>query len=152
MELKATVRMKIADNNSKIFYTRLIVPKQIRLFLAKPAIWRSLKTADVDVACVETGVIQAAFKQVLETVTTKHCQEIEPEIVMNVELDATMATKSGKFFTVIHKTPNEENVGLMYLALCEAFGVDPVKVESVMSTETVVDESTKDEAGTALNS
>ena len=44
MELNARIYSRTSDNGT--LYARIIVPKELRPFLLKPALWRSLATAD----------------------------------------------------------------------------------------------------------
>ena len=110
------VKIYTRKNDSGTHYARIVVPKALRLFVAKPALWRSLSTKD-DKDAVEAGSIVAASTQlVLQEVSDANAEAVV----------VTVATElvGNKFDLgkVLEKI-SQEDIALVAQSLREKFGI-----------------------------
>ena len=86
-------------NDSGTHYARIILPKELRAFVAKAAIWRSLATKD-DAEARDVGIVTAVasrtvFQEAAETFLTGATVVVDTEVVgEKVDLDAVVNTAS----------------------------------------------------------
>ncbi len=83
MEIKSKVYTR--KNDSGTHYARIIVPKELRVFVHKPAMWRSLSTkVDKEAICAGT-LVAAATQLVLQDVSDEYAEaavvSVEAEIL-----------------------------------------------------------------------
>lgn len=72
MELQAKVYTR--TNETGVHYARIVVPKELRAYVAKPALWRSLSTKDDKEATNAGSVVAASTQVVLQEVSDAHCE------------------------------------------------------------------------------
>ena len=88
-------------NDSGTHYARIILPKELRAFVAKAAIWRSLATKDGaearDVGIVTAIASRTVFQEAAETFLTGATVVVDTEIVgEKIDLNAVVNTASEK--------------------------------------------------------
>lgn len=82
MELQAKVYTR--TNDSGTHYARIVVPKALRLFVAKPALWRSLSTKDDKEATKAGSVVAASTQLVLQEISDANAEAAV--VVVNTEI------------------------------------------------------------------
>lgn len=91
MNIKAKVYTR--TNDSGTHYARVILPRELRAFVAKPAVWRSLSTKD-DAEASKAGVVTAtATRQVFQEVCDAHLKNEHENEKAVVVVDAEIVGK-----------------------------------------------------------
>jgi hypothetical protein len=85
MNIKAKIYSR--TNGSGTHYARIILPKELRVFVAKPAVWRSLATKD-DAEAHNAGIVTStATRMVFQEVCDTHLANEKENAVVIVETE-----------------------------------------------------------------
>ncbi len=114
MELQAKVYTR--TNDSGTYYARIVVPKALRLFVAKPALWRSLSTKD-DKEAVEAGSIVAASTQLV----LQEVSDVNAEAAV-VTVATELVGSNFDLGKALEKI-SQEDIALVAQSLREKFGI-----------------------------
>lgn len=82
MKLNARIYTKQSEN--KTHYARLVSPKELRPFLSKSALWRSLGTKKKKDALVQLAAVSAASQLIFQEVADANVKDA-PEVKVEVE-------------------------------------------------------------------
>ena len=99
MDIKG--KLYTRTNGSGVHYARIILPKELRAFMAKAAIWRSLATKE-DTEARHAGIVTAlasrtVFQEVAVTLLDNATVVIDTDIVgEKIDLDAIVNTINGE--------------------------------------------------------
>ena len=99
-------RIYMKASQEAVEYVRIIAPIELRPFLTRNAIWRSLKTADLNEALEAAAIIAAAFHEVMQEIAYVELGESAPIITLSAEIQAE------NFMELIEKV-NREDIDLV---------------------------------------
>jgi hypothetical protein len=114
MELHARIYTRTSDNGTH--YARIIVPKELRPFLLKPALWRSLATTDEKEARAAGILVAVGTRQVLQDVADAYVESAQVAVaveIANQPLDLTLE----------NETLDPEDLELIIVSLRHSFGL-----------------------------
>ena len=126
--LNARIYMKASQD--AIEYVRIIAPTELRPFLTRNAIWRSLKTTDLHEALESAAIVAAAFHEIMQEVADVELGENAPIVTLSAEIQAE------NFMELIERA-NHEDVDLAKADLKISFSSDtkPKKVKVAKPTK-----------------
>ena len=129
--ISAKIYMK--PSQEAVEYVRIIAPKELREFLAKAAIWRSLKTADLNEALESAAIIAAAFHEVMQEIAYVELGESAPIVTLSAEIRAE------NFMELLEKA-NREDIDLVKADLEISFssGTKPKKEKVAKPTKNAI--------------
>jgi len=113
--ISARIYMKASQD--AIEYVRIIAPTELRPFLTRNAIWRSLKTTDLREALESAAIIAAAFQDVMQEIAYIELGETAPIVTLSAEIQAE------NFMELIEKA-NREDIDLAKADLKISFSSD----------------------------
>jgi hypothetical protein len=114
MELNARIYSRTSDNGT--LYARIIVPKELRPFVMKPGVWRSLATKDEGEARVAGILVAVGTQQVLQDVADAYVESAPVTVaveIANQPLDLTLE----------NETLDPEDLELIIASLRHSFGL-----------------------------
>jgi len=114
MELNARIYSRTSDNGTH--YTRIIVPKELRPFVMKPGVWRSLATKDEGEARVAGILVAVGTQQVLQEVANDYAESAPVTVaieIVNQPIDLTEESD----------TVDPEDLALIVASLRHSFGL-----------------------------
>lgn len=114
MELQAKVYTRTNDNGTH--YARVIVPKQLRVFVSRPALWRSLSTKSDKEALVAGTLVAAGSQLVFQELSDTHLEA--SVITVAAEIASKDIDIAGAFDTV-----NNEELEIVTASLKKSFGI-----------------------------
>ncbi len=123
-------RIYMKASQEAIEYVRIIAPTELRPFLTRNAVWRSLKTADLNEALEAAAIIAAAFHEVMQEIAYVELGESAPIVTLSAEIQAE------NFMELIEKA-NREDIDLIKADLEISFSSDtkPKKEKVVKPTK-----------------
>jgi hypothetical protein len=86
MELIARMYMRTSKDNVK--YVRIITPKELRGYVTKPAIWRSLKTNDRSEALESVAALTVATRELMQEIAEESISTLSPVVIIPDEINA----------------------------------------------------------------
>ena len=128
-----SARIYMRASQEAIEYVRIIAPIELRPFLTKNAIWRSLKTADLNEALESAAIIAAAFQEVMQEIAYVELGENAPIVTLSAEIQAE------NFMEFIEKA-NRDDINLVKTDLAISFssGTKPKKEKAAKPTKNAV--------------
>lgn len=129
--INARIYMKASQEG--IEYVRIIAPTELRPFLTRNAIWRSLKTADLNEALETAAIIAAAFHEVMQEIAYVELGESAPIVTLSADI------QSENFMELIEKA-NRKDIDLLKADLQISFSSDnkPKKQKDAKPTKNAV--------------
>ena len=126
--IRARIYMKASQD--AIEYVRIIAPTELRPFLTRNAIWRSLNTSDLYEALESAAIIAAAFHEVMQEIAYIELGESAPIVTLSAEI------QTENFIELIEKA-NREDIDLAKADLKISFSSDtkPKKVKVAKPTK-----------------
>lgn len=112
-----SARIYMKASQEAIEYVRIIAPAELRPFLTRNAIWRSLKTADLNEALEAAAIIAAAFHEVMQEIAYVELGESAPIVTLSAEIQAE------NFMELIEKA-NRKDIKLVKTDLEISFSSD----------------------------
>jgi hypothetical protein len=93
--MEITTKLYTRTNDTGTHYARIIVPKALRAFVAKPAVWRSLSTKDVAEAVIFGTVVAVGTQMVFQEVSDAYAESavvvVDAEIVTTkIDIEAEL--------------------------------------------------------------
>lgn len=118
MELKSKVYTR--TNDSGTHYARIIVSKELRGFVLKSALWRSLSTKDAKEAIVAGTLVAVGTQLVLQDVSDQYTDAAV------VKVEAEIVTKKLDLAKELEKV-NKEDLAIVVASLRKSLGLPDVK-------------------------
>ena len=109
-----TARLYMKPSAEAVEYLRLIVPKELRGLIEKPALWRSLKTSNRAEALAAAAPVAVAFHEFMQEITTEHLGDNAPEVNLSTEIEAD------NFVDLMEKA-DREDINVMKIDLRKSF-------------------------------
>lgn len=114
MKLQAKVYTRTNDNG--IHYARIIAPKQLRAFVSKPALWRSLATKNNEEAVIAVTLVAASSQLVFQEVSDQYADAAV------VKVAAEIVSKEIDLAKFLDKIDNED-LAIMVASLKKSLGL-----------------------------
>ncbi|MCP3894313.1 MAG: hypothetical protein GY706_06755 [Bacteroides sp.] len=114
MELQAKVYTR--TNDSGTHYARIVVPKALRIYVKKPALWKSLSTQDDKEAAKAGSIVAASTQIVLQEVSDANAEATV--VVVNTEIVGNKLNLA----EVLDKL-SQEDIALVAQSLREKLGI-----------------------------
>jgi hypothetical protein len=114
MELNARIYTRTSDNGT--LYARIIVPKELRPFVMKPGVWRSLATKDEREARAAGILVAVGTRQVLQDIADAYVESAPVTVAVEIasqSLDLTLE----------NETLDPEDLELIIASLRHSFGL-----------------------------
>jgi len=113
-----TARLYMKPSAEAVEYLRLIVPKELRGLVKKPALWRSLKTSDKAEALASAAPVAVAFHEFMQELVTEHLGDNAPEVNLSTEI------KAENFVDLMEKADSED-ISVIKADLRKSFFQEP---------------------------
>ena len=84
MANEITAKFYTRMNGSEVYYLRIVIPKELRVFVVKPAMWRSLSTKDVKEAQNKALALSLATQRLLQEIADEFLEARTVE--MNIDV------------------------------------------------------------------
>lgn len=114
MELQAKVYTRTKDNGGH--YARIITPKDLRAFVSKPALWRTLATKNNKEAIIAGTLVAAAAQLVFQEVSDEYADAAV------VKVTAEIASKDIDLAKFLDKIDSED-LAIMVASLKKSLGL-----------------------------
>ena len=114
MELHARIYSRVSNNGTH--YARVIVPKELRPFVLKPGVWRSLATKDEAEARAAGILVAVGMRQVLQEVANIYVESAQVAATVKIidqPIDLTQESE----------TVDPEDLELIIASLRHSFGL-----------------------------